>query len=585
MADKRISALNPLSSAALEPNTDVLAIADVSAGETKKISATALLTGAAGGLPPESINGSTIIDNTIDGIKLKEDSISTRELAVDACYTENYLSKSVTQAKLADASVGTDQLIDGSITGDKLSADAISDAAIADRSLDAVKLKLNTLTQDELGPNCVGASELADSSVDTPAIIDGVITTPKLQNASVTNDKLASGLDGQKLSNGSVGTNQLANASVTTDKLAGDIPLSKLPDAAQNTVLAGSNGSGSGPATFRALAGADLPIATPTANGGVRIPSAGGLGVDASGALSIANAVSPATNPVVTYDGKGLITSGRALQSSDMPPPAAGGLGAVKAGSGIAIAADGTISQATTGVAPGTFTKVTVDSMGNVTAGAQLESADLPAINADQISGEIPGDQLADKSVAREKLADYAISYIQEDQPPLTQPHIGCLWFQESTARLSMWNGNSYFPVGIGRQSSENLRYCGIFDASDGTVTGLTKYGTEAGLVIDEVIPTATDDLTGVYLVCEISGNGTAVTPGISYAAGNWILCNGEAGGWVRINQTGGSGGGGATRLNDLVDVSITNGEEDDLLQQNNSSVYTNVKVLSAGTY
>ena len=150
-----------------------------------------------------------------------------------------------------------------------------------------------------------------------------------------------------------------------------------------------------------------------------------------------------------------------------------------------------------------------------------------------------------------------------------------------------MWNGNSWLSVGIGRMSAENLRYCGIFDATTGNITGLTKYGTEAGLNIGDPIPAATDDLTGVYVVCEVPGDATSVTPGVSYAAGNWCLCNGETGGWVKINQTGGSGGGGggATRLNDLVDVTITGGQEDDILQQNDSGMYVNVRVLSAGTY
>ena len=303
-------------------------------------------------MPPETIDGSVIIDNSIEGAKLAEDSVTTRELAPDACYTENYLNKSVTQAKLADGAVGADQIIDGSITGDKLSPDAMLDAAIADRSLDGIKLKLNTLTQDELGPDCVGASELADNSVDTTAIVDAALSTPKYQNASVTDEKLANGIDGGKLSiDGSVGTNQLTDG-CHLDKLAGDIPLDKLPDAPQNTVLAGSNGGGSGPATFRSLACDDLPPATTAANGAVNVPPAGGLGVDIGGSLSIANTVAPGTNPVVTYDGNGLITAGRALQPSDLPAPSGGGVipGAVKAGPGINIAADGTISQALTGV-------------------------------------------------------------------------------------------------------------------------------------------------------------------------------------------------------------------------------------------
>ena len=56
-------------------------------------------------------------------------------------------------------------------------------------------------------------------------------------------------------------------------------------------------------------------------------------------------------------------------------------LGGVKAGDGINIAADGTVSQSLTGIAPGTYTKLTVDNMGNATAGGALEVGDIPALD------------------------------------------------------------------------------------------------------------------------------------------------------------------------------------------------------------
>ena len=584
MADKRITALNPLSAAAIEATSDVLAIADTSAGETKKVTPVALLAGSVGQVPDGSIPGGKIENNSITSLQLGPDSVTAVELADNAVDTGSIQAKAVTQEKLADGAVDTDQLADGAITADKIAEGALGEASIPDRSIQAIKIVQNTLTANEIATNAITADELANSAVDTPAIQDGAVTEPKLADGAVTNDKLGSGIDGAKLDDGSVTNAKLAGG-ITGDKL-NDVPLDKLPKAPPNTVLAGSNGGGTGTASFRSLEGADLPVATDSSNGVVNIPAAGGLAVNGSGSLGISNSVASGTNPVVTYNEHGLITAGRPLNNGDLPAPAAGELGAVKAGAGITITGDGTISQSVTGVSTGTFTKVTVDNMGNVVSGGQLESSDLPTIDADQISGGIGTDGLQDKSVTRPKLADYAITYIQEDQPPVGGVHIGCLWLQESTARLSMFNGNSWHPVGQGRLSSENLRYSGIFDATTGNVTGLTKYGTEAGLVMGEAIPAASDDLTGVYLVCEIPGNGTAVVPGESFAAGNWCLCNGADGGWVKINQTGGSGGGGgATRLNDLVDVTITDGKEDDVLQQDASGVYKNVQVLSAGTY
>ena len=129
---------------------------------------------------------------------------------------------------------------DGSITGDKLSPDAISDAAIADRSLDGVKLKLDTVTADELAPDCVGESELADNSVDTAAVIDGALTTPKYRDGSVTDDKLSTGINGQKLDNGSVEYHvQLADGSVQSEKTAGDFDGSEFLPQPAGAVLAG----------------------------------------------------------------------------------------------------------------------------------------------------------------------------------------------------------------------------------------------------------------------------------------------------------------------------------------------------------
>ena len=92
---------------------------------------------------------------------------------------------------------------------------------------------------------------------------------------------------------------------------------------------------------------------------------------------------------------------------------------------------------------------------------------------------------MADASITREKLADYAIAYIQEASPPVSGPgHIGVLWFQESTGQLRMWNGNSFMAVGFGRLAQENLRWGGIIDAATGLMTGVTESGKNDGLKI-----------------------------------------------------------------------------------------------------
>ena len=139
----------------------------------------------------------------------------------------------------------------------------------------------------------------------------------------------------------------------------------------------------------------------------------------------------------------------------------------------------------------------------------------------------------------------------------------------------------------IGRLSAENLRYCGIFDASTGFITGLTQFGVAEGFEIGNALPTATDDLTGVYFVAQVPGNGTGVVPGETFDAGDWCLCNGAtAAGWVRIDTlNGGGGGGGATNLGDLLDVSVAAASTGALLQLQSSGLWADTYGIDGGEY
>nr|BAR30336.1 phage-related tail fiber protein [uncultured Mediterranean phage uvMED] len=590
MADKRISELQPITAAGVEGDTDVLALADISAAETKKITVgDVVAAGLAGGVPDGSIPGSKIEPDTITSLELAPDSVTDVELADNAVDTDAIQDGAVTTEKLADGSVTSDKLAADSVTTDKIADGAVGGDQIADRSIPAIKLVQNTLTADEIAPNAIGASELANNAVDTPALADNAVSTPKLQDASVTEPKLADGaVTTNKIADGAVTVNKLADGAVTDDKING-IGLDKLPDAPSGTVLAGPVSGAAATPSYRKLEPTDIPTATTTTKGGVSVPASGGLAVDGAGAVGIGNTVTPNEFPVISYNEHGLVTNGRALSNSDLPPPALGEIGGVKAGDGITITPDGTISQSLTGVTAETYTKVTVDEMGSVTAGAELVADDIPQIPWDKIENPvITPSELSDKSVQMRHLADYSIAFIQEQAPTVdASVHIGTFWFKESTASLHQWNGNSWLSVGIGRLSAENLRYCGIFDATTGFITGLTQFGVAEGYEIGKAIPVATDDQTGVYFVCQVAGDQVAVLPGITLDPGDWCLCNGSAGGWERIDTMvgGGGGGGGATNLGDLLDVNIAAATTGALLQLQASGQWQDVYSIDAGDY
>jgi hypothetical protein len=451
-----------------------------------------------------------------------------------------------------------------------------------------------------------GIRLMPNASIPWAKVDGGSITVP---NNSITTLQLA---------DNSVATSKVVDGAITDAKITGPISLSKLGNQGANVVLAGPVTGAAAAPTFRAIVPADLPNASSTTLGVVSVPTAGGLVIDGNAAVSLSSTVTAGSSPVVTYGADGRITAGRALTGADLPIATTSVIGGVKPGSGLSVSADGTLSAAltaanmplatsttvggvkpgpglsvdasgalgvTNSIAAGTGAKVTYNAQGMITGVSALAAADIPDLDASKIvSGTLPGSHVADRSITQQKLADYSIAYIQESSPgAATGSHpIGELWFQESTAKLSMWNGNSWMPVGQGALSDENMRFCGLFNAATGLVTAVTQFGSTAGLSNGGPIPAASNTLTGVYLACDTAGTHDTKV----YDVGDWILCLGQSRGWERVDLAagGGGGGGGATTLDGLVDVTVTTPSGGDVLVFNGTK-WVNGPLPDPGTY
>ena len=482
MADRRISELQEILASEVRADADVLALADISASETRKIKVAELAEAAADALPDGSVDGAVLEDGSVNGSKIE----------------------------------------DGTITGDKIAND--------------------TITADQLAPNSIGSSELADGAVDTAAIQDDAVTGAKIADSA-----LGRGIDKQSDVIGHAEeyfpAAPTSFAGVTVDEY-GHV----------------SSFATSIPAT-------DLPIATDSTNGVSHYPASSGLSVSGTGAVSHTNTVAPFTHTKITYDSNGHVTQGRELESDDLPLATATQPGAVSVpGPTLTVDAAGALTHASSGVTPGSYAKVTVDEDGHVIAGLDLEASDIPDLSFDQItSGEIGEGVLGECAVNAPNICDYATCLMQEDNPG-NGDFLGQFWYTPSTAQLRVYARGSgpeniWLPVGFGALQANNLRWGGTYDADTDTLVTLTSIAVSEGLTAGQPFPTPSDQLSGIYFVCQVAGANCSQPNinGINHTAGDWALCVDAAQGWVHIdaNAASGGGGGGAQYLNDLLDVEI----------------------------
>lgn len=506
MADRKISELSQLAGADVNA-VDVAAVADISANETRKV---------------------TIKDLAEAGNRL----LSPGSIPFD---------------KIAD-------IPDGYIEGDKLAGDSI--------------------TADQIAPDSITSSELADQAVDTASLQDNAVTGPKL-NASAFNRGLSKDVDDK------VGITN----SVTPGTQAG--------------ISFDEQGLITG--TTSPIPSSDLPIATTAEAGAVSVPVDGGLSVNGAGAIRIANTIAAGTGYKITYTDHGLVTASDGIDPADLPIATDSTLGTVKVpnvdGAGdaapISVDADGSLKHDQSTVTAGTYPKVVVDKYGHVTGGAALEATDIPELSYDQItSGTIGTGFLGNGVVTAENMADYSTSFMQ-DANPGQAPYLGMLWYSPETAQLNIYargsNGLQWLPVGYGRLSAENLRWGGLVNADTGLVTVITDIGQSAGLQVGMAPLEATDALGGLYLVVDTSGSNIGVLPGTPFDSQDWLLCINEAQGWTKIdNAVGGGGGGGSTTLAGLLDTEITTPQDGELLVYNGGDgkwVNGGLAVIDGGTF
>ena len=482
MADLRITELAPLSSGDLAA-ADQLAVADISASETKRITVTDF-TGKAVTL---------IADATIPGAKIL------------------FSSGQIPGSAIATGGIGTTQLADDAVSAAKLGDQSTVDLVTTLPASGAFVGQIALDTDDSKVYCWDGTSWVSVKAA-------GSINTVVGDTVGIVNIAVATSGD---------------QVTITTS-------LDTTSGAAQ--FLAGPT-AGSGSVSYRAIAGADLPTATTSAKGGVVV---NGNGLTLSGStIAIDNTVTAEASDyhIVQYNAKGLVTAGREIIAADVPVATASSIGVVQPGSGLGVDGAGVLNH-NNSITAASAAKVTYDSQGHIVAALALDPTDIPNIDASKITtGTFSSARLATNSVTAAQLADYGIAQVSSTQP--IPEFAGQLWINPTDRTAYVWVGQVsppqgyYLPLNNEFGAQANLRFGGTYNANTNTISSLNTYGASAGLTVGSALIAPTAASSGLYLLVTTTGTGTSPAPAVSLDVGDWILSPGSGTTWTHVNIVG----------------------------------------------
>lgn len=215
MADQRITQLTALPKTGVA-STDVLPIADVSASETKKVTAKDLVAAGidlvdAGEIDLSKLDqnsttklGSTALaDRSVVADKLGHSSsivLSTTAPTANNFDGRGYFNTStgniqihngttyqqvvLPTAGIGDLQITTGKLADGAVTTSKVTT--LGTAAFADSSITTPKIADGAVTAAKLGPEAVDSTALGAGAVTNAKLASAAVTYSKIQNVSAT---------------------------------------------------------------------------------------------------------------------------------------------------------------------------------------------------------------------------------------------------------------------------------------------------------------------------------------------------------------------------------------------------------------
>jgi hypothetical protein len=166
---------------------------------------------------PEKLGPGSFADNSISGVGLARDSVTTDKIADGAVVADKFSANTITPELYAAETIITSNFADGAVGNDNLKLGVITSSKFAEK----------TLTTDNLADKAVETNHIVDGSISSVQVASGAVEGKHLKNLQIQDSHFSNGslpgmVEGDVMS-GASAVYVLKNHTITFDKFNGEV--------------------------------------------------------------------------------------------------------------------------------------------------------------------------------------------------------------------------------------------------------------------------------------------------------------------------------------------------------------------------
>ena len=129
----------------------------------------------------------------------------------------------VTSGMIKDDDITTEDIAPNAIIGSRIADGAVANADLANNAVNSAKIQDASITAADLGASSVYSTEIADGTILTVDLANSAVTSAKIANGSVSADDLGTNsVTADEIATGAVGASEIAPGAVGASEIATD---------------------------------------------------------------------------------------------------------------------------------------------------------------------------------------------------------------------------------------------------------------------------------------------------------------------------------------------------------------------------